>query len=278
MNRSAIRAVARLEIAEVMRSRALAFSIAAYLALAAIFLLVGMRESSILGFTGMGRVLMSFTHALLLVLPLVGLAATGQLLPSVRADGALELWFSQPLGRTSWFTAVSLVRLGALLVPLLVLMPALALYGRLAFGQPIPWAFLARSLAVAGVTLWCSVALGLLVSVHSRSRARALMGLLAVWALGVALLDFGLIGLMLQMRLPPALAFTLAGINPIEAARLALLSAADPELSVLGPVGFFLANRLGTHWLLVLGLGWPLVLGALAWCTALFRFQRGDLT
>ena len=49
--------------------------------------------------------------------------------------------------------------------------------------------------------------------------------LILFWVVGVALLDFGLIGAMLTWKLEPRLVFLIAAANPVEAARLALLSA-----------------------------------------------------
>ncbi len=270
-------AVARLEFAEVLRSRWIAFALVVYALLAGVFFLVALKESSVLGFTGSARVLLSFTHALVLLLPLLGLGATGQVVTNARHDGALELWFSHPVSRRGWFVTVSAVRYVALLVPLLALLVLLGVYARVMFGQAIPWGFVGRAAAVSAAILAAAIGLGMCISVWVRSRARALMWVLAAWALGVALLDFALIGLMLRERLPAALAFTLAGLNPVEAARLALLSAAEPSLSTLGPVGFFVAHRLGAQWLLAIGVAWPFTVGALAWWIALSRFQRGDL-
>jgi hypothetical protein len=59
--------------------------------------------------------------------------------------------------------------------------------------------------------------------------------------------------------------------------RVALLSAAQPDLATLGPVGFFLVDRLGDARLMALGVGWPLVFGALVWWGARRSFERGDL-
>jgi hypothetical protein len=63
----------------------------------------------------------------------------------------------------------------------------------------------------------------------------------------------------------------------VQCARLALLSSAEPELSTFGPVGFFLANRVGATGLLAIGIGWPLLLGLTAWVWALGAFKRRDL-
>ena len=57
-------AVAQLDLAEVLRSRWLLFCVVVYAVLAVVFLMVGMRESTVFGFTGTGRVLVSYVHAL----------------------------------------------------------------------------------------------------------------------------------------------------------------------------------------------------------------------
>lgn len=270
-------ALARLDLHDVLRSRWLLFCAALYAALAGMFVLVGLRESTVLGFTGMGRVLLSLCHALVLLLPLLALTASGQVVNRAREDGTLELFMSHPVSRGEYFAAVTAVRFLFLVVPLALLMLVLSLFGRAVLGSAVPWAFLGRSVAVSACLIWTFVSAGLAVSVLVRNQAKATMVLLLLWVLGVALLDFGLIGLMLQWRLNAPTVFVLAAMNPVESARLALLSSADPSLGSLGPVGFYLANRLGRGWLFALGLGWPAVAGTLAWLLARHHFQRGDL-
>lgn len=270
-------AVARLELSEVLRSRWLMFCAGLYAVLAGLFFVVGLRESDVLGFTGMQRVLLSLGHALVLLLPLLALTGTGLLVNRARQDGTLELLFGHPIERGQYFRAVTAVRYAALLGPLLVLMPGLALIGWLVYGQPVPWAFVSRSLLVSAALLWSFTGIGLGISVRVAEPARAMTYVLLVWAAAVALLDFGLVGLMLQWRLPAVVVFILAGINPVETARLALLSAAEPSLGTLGPVGFFLAERLGSGPLLALGVLWPLFLGTVAWTLAGRRLRVGDL-
>ncbi len=84
-----IAVVARLDFAEVLRSRWLVFCLLVHAALAAMFVLVGLRESGVIGFTGMGRALMSWSHALLFLLPLLALSATTQVVNTARDDGSL---------------------------------------------------------------------------------------------------------------------------------------------------------------------------------------------
>ena len=67
------RAIARLDLAEVMRSRWLAASTLTYALLAALFIAVGLREAPLLGFPGAARAMFAQSHALLLLWPRVAL-------------------------------------------------------------------------------------------------------------------------------------------------------------------------------------------------------------
>ncbi|MBL0216176.1 MAG: ABC transporter permease subunit [Myxococcales bacterium] len=271
-----LRAAARLDFAEVLRSRWIWFCVATYAILGGVLLTVGVRESSILGFTGTSRVLLSFSHALILVLPLIALMALAPAVQRAREDGSLELLFSQPLSPGAWFLAVCGVRYLALVVPLAGVMVGIGLWGQLVHDDPIPWPYIGRSLAVSASLLLAFAGIGAAISVFVRNPARVITYLVLTWALGVALLDFGLIGLMLKWRLDPHAVFTLAVLNPVEAARLALLSHLQPELSTFGPVGFYLANRVGAGALFAIGVAWPAIVGLGAWTIAYLGFRRSD--
>lgn len=273
----ALAAVAKLEIGEVVRSRWLLFACAVYALLAGVFLFVGLRESTVVGFTGSGRLLFSLMHVLVLVLPLLALTATGQIVAQARDGGTLELLLSCPIPRTSYLLAVTAVRYVALLGPFLVLTLGGALVSAVVFGEAVPWPFVVRSLALSASLLWAFVGLGMFVSTCVRHQAKALVALLLVWVAAVGLVDFGLLGVMLAHRLNPRAVFLLAGLNPVQAVRMALLSGTDADLSVLGPVGFFLTNRIGDRALFALGAVWPAIVGASAFAAALRRFCRTDV-
>jgi len=270
-------AVANLDLVEVFQSRWLVFQNTLYVLLAGLFLLVGLRESSVLGFTGMSRLLLSLCNALVLILPLLALTASGLVVNRHREDGTLELLFSLPVGRGEYFAAISITRYLVLLAPLLILMPALGLADRFASGRSVPWDFIIRSLIISATLLWAFVGLGLAVSTLVRNRTKALMYVLLLWIVCVAGLDFGLMGLMLQWRLNAEAVFILSGLNPVQCSRLALLSTAEPSLAILGPVGFYLTNWIGSTWLFLLGAAQPALIGSIAWFIAWRHFRRDDL-
>ena len=277
MRRAELAAVARLDLGEVLRSRWLLLCLLLYGLIGGVFVLVGLRESSVLGYTGVGRVLFSLCHALLLFLPLLALLATVQAVNRARDDGSLELFLSHPIGRGAFLTGVGAVRLAALALPLALVMGALAVLGAVLHGQAIPWAFFAVALAVCVALLIAYVGIGLATSVLVRSPAKAMTVVFLIWMASAALLDFAGIALLLQWRLDPRAVFLLAAANPVQAARMALLSSAEPTLATLGPVGFYLANRVGANALVALGIGWPVAAGAAALAFAWWRFRRGDL-
>jgi ABC-2 type transport system permease protein len=272
-----LRAAFGLDLADAIRSRWLFASLAVYAVIGGVFVFVGLGESTLLGFTGMGRVLLSSSHAILLVLPLLALTATSQVVSRARENGSLELLFSLPIRRSAYFIGVSLARVAALGLPLLALMLVLGLLARFVFGQPVPWGILLRTSLVSFALLVSFAGIGLAISISVKSASRAVTLSLIAWLLGAALLDFALLALLLKWRLPAQLVFGLALANPVEAARLGLLSAIAPDLGVLGAAGFYLSTHLGAPLLFAIGVAWPIALGLIAWALALLKFLRGDV-
>lgn len=270
-------ASARLEWGELRRGRWLWLTSACYALLGAMLVTAGTRESSIFGFTGMGRVLLSFAHVLLVVLPLLALSATTQLVPRARDDGSIELLFSHPLSRLGYLVGIWLARLVGLALPLVLTEIAMGLLGQALFAEPIPWPMLWHTTSVGLALLVCFTGIGLLLSVSTRGQAKAVVYGLLVWAASVALVDMALLGVLLQWKLHPRVVFFLASINPVQMARLGLLAGIEPDLTTLGPVGFYLAHQFGAAKLFVLGTAGPCTVGVLAFALGARRFATGDL-
>lgn len=269
-------ALFRLELSDALRSRWVVFTAASYVLVFGAFVWLGLRESSVLGFTGLSRVVLNVSNAVVIVLPLVSLVATHQSVVRARATGLFELVLAQPVRREAWLISAVCSRLLVIVGPLAVLLVAALVVGAFS-GEASLAPLVVRSLLVVTSLSVGFVGVGFLLSSAARSTERATVYALVVW-LGVSVLhDFGLIGLLLRWRLSPVLVFVLAALNPVESSRIAILSGVDPELSVLGPVGFWLANTLGARWALLLGVGWPVAVGALALLVARRNLRRCDL-
>ena len=268
----------RLELADAVRSRWVVFTALVYGVVFAAFVWLGLRESSVLGFTGLSRVVLNVSNAVVLAVPLVALVATSQVIVKARQSGFFELMLSQPVRRSEWFVAAVGARLLVVVGPLLVLFLVALLAS--AFGAQRDAAVgptVARCLAVTVALGWAFVGIGFWISSVSRTPERAVVLALLAWVSATALHDFALIGVMLRWKLAPQLVFALAAANPVESARIAVLSGVDPDLSVLGPVGFWLANTLGPRLVLAVGVGWPLLLGMLGLVRAERNLEKSDL-
>lgn len=275
---NATRVMFRLEMAEAFRSRWFLFTAAVYGLIFGLFVWLGLRESAILGFTGVSRVVLNVSNAVVLTVPLVALVATSQTVVRARQTGFFELMLSQPVRREQWFAGVVFSRLVVVAGPLVVLLLGGLVFGLVAGGRDaalVP--IVLRCLLVTVSLAWAFTGIGFWISAASRAPERATVLALLAWVVAIAIHDFALIGILLRVRLAPSAVFLLAAANPVEAARIAILGAVDPDLSVLGPVGFWLANRLGPNLTLAVGAGWPALLGTFALYRAERRLAKADL-
>jgi ABC-2 type transport system permease protein len=278
MNAVAPRALFRLELSDSLRSRWLAFTGIVYALVFVAFVWLGLRESRVLGFTGLSRVVLNMTNAVVLAVPLVALVATSQSVVRARQSGFFELMLSQPARRSDWLSSIVLSRLVVVVGPLVVLfLGALIAAPFVEPGSQTLVPVVVRSLATTAALAWAFLGIGLWISSVARSPERATILALVAWLGTTALHDFALVGALLRFKLAPSVVFALAALNPAEATRIAILSGVDPELSVLGPVGFWLANTLGSHVALAAGVVWPVLLGSFALWRAERRINRSDL-
>ena len=265
-----------LEWAAVMRTRWLAASVALALGLVSLFIGVASRESSVIGFTGWGRVLAGVVQASLLFLPLLATFASVGVVTSARQRGALEWILSHPVSRPSLFWGLALPRPAAVVVPPLlavVVLAAIAGFG----GHPAPWGPLAAFGVLLVGTALCWSGVAMLISVLSSSPEQALLRGLGAWMAGAALVDFVLLAALLRWELPPQFVFGLAVLNPMQAGRVAMVASLDPQLSSLGPVGVWMLTTLGANGTMAWGLLWPLLAGAMAMGGARWAFGRRDV-
>lgn len=269
-------AFTRFELADSLRSKWLTSSLGLYAVLFGVFVALGLRESSILGFTGISRVVLEVTNGVLVAVPLLVLLATCQIVVRARRNGLLEMTLAQPTRRAEWFQGVLLSRAAVLLGPLVVMFGVAALIGTFTGGEEGLWSMTARCMAVSTALAWAFLGVGLWISTVARTAERAIVYALLAWVFATALHDFALVGLLLHAHVPPRMVFALAALNPSEAARIGILTGVDAELSVLGPVGFWIANTLGATKALIVAIAWPTVLGTMGVLRAARNLRRGD--
>jgi ABC-2 type transport system permease protein len=90
-------------------------------------------------------------------------------------------------------------------------------------------------------------------------------------------LDLILLGVMIQGKISPELAVTVALANPLQVFRTAALAMFDPQLIVLGPSAYVILDLFGAFGYKIFALAYPLALGVGAAYSGFFLFKRGDL-
>jgi ABC-2 type transport system permease protein len=119
--------------------------------------------------------------------------------------------------------------------------------------------------------------LAFFLSTIVKSTDIALGSSFVAWIAMLAFIDIALMGLMLQNRMSDGLIITLAMLNPIEVFRIGAISLFDPELTVIGPVAYYLLDTLGANLLMVYAVVYPIVIGLLLSYFGYVAFRKKDL-
>lgn len=261
-------AILARELQESMRSRWFLAMTAVFCALALGISYLSFSGTGALGFAGFNRTVASLLNLMLLFVPLMGLLVGALGLSGEREDGTLAFLLAQPVGRFEVYAGkfcgqgMSLmlaVGLGLGLAGLVVGWSA-GPGGAAAFG----------TLALAAVLLGAaSLGIGLLVSVRSASRMRALAWALLLWVIFAFALDGLSVGLVTSGACGPRSLLFLSFANPVQLAKVLCLLALSAKLEVLGPSGIYAVKTFGTAGALAIFSGglaaWALVPAAFGW-------------
>jgi ABC-2 type transport system permease protein len=154
---------------------------------------------------------------------------------------------------------------------------ALAVVIALVKGIEVPWSIFGYYTALLAVMCACFLGLGMLISALARSTDMAQGAAFMLWLLLLLFLDLILLGVMIQGKLRPEMAVTLALANPLQVFRTAALALFDPQLIVLGPSAFVILDLFGVAGYKVFALAYPALLGLAAAGLGYAVFRRGDL-
>lgn len=271
MRASAVGLVAARELREAMRSRWFVLAAACFLVLSLGLSMLGLAGADRSGLAGFDRTTASLLNLALIFVPLVTLTLGGLSIAGELEDESLALLLAQPVTRLEVYAGKVLGLLGAVTASILV--------GFGATGVIVGWSAGGNArafLALVGLTVLlaaATLAVGTLLSIALRSRARVIGAAFSVWLLLVYVSDLGTIGLTVARNLGPGQVFLLALLNPVQQARVLGTLALTDRLEVLGPVGVFGLDHLGSTGLVAVLVGTlvAIAFGALAGGYAMFR-------
>jgi Cu-processing system permease protein len=191
-----------------------------------------------------GRTTATLMNLCLLLAPLIAVLMGAAAIAGERDRGTLEHLLAQPLSRTRILLAKHLGLLVSLTFATCAgFLPA----GLLILSSGVGPGVMARYLLfpmLACVVGGALAAVGMLISVSSRTAVQAQGTALFVWFTFVLLYDLMLMGSLAITGLPVGLVGAALVANPVDAGRVLGILALEPDLYLLGPAGAYLTARL----------------------------------
>jgi ABC-2 type transport system permease protein len=268
--------VAKLDIKESLRSKWFFVYLIVFGGLMALFFVTGITDSVVMGFTGLSRLLLIYMQVTIVILPIFILITTVKSISADRESAILEYMLSFPVSLKDYYWGKMLGRFTITFFPVFLALILGIIWGVLK-GAEIPWNIL--FIYSAFIFALCAVFLGIafFISTIVKSHDVALGSSFMVWIFLLAFLDIALIGLMLQNRWSDEFIISIALLNPLEVFRVGAIALFDPELTVMGPVAYYLLDTFGRELFLVYAVIYPLILGALFAYMGFYFFKNKDL-
>jgi len=268
--------IAYLDLKESLRAKWFLVYSLVFGGLIALFFIAGVTESQVMGFSGLSRLLLMYIQITIVILPIFILITTVRSISGDRDNHILEYMLSFPISLRQYYWGKIIGRFVTVYMPVFFAMVIAIIYGS-AVGADIPWGifFLYTGLLFALSSAFLGIAF--FVSSFVKSSEVALGIAFFVWIFLLAFIDIALISLMMQNRFNEELIIFLALINPMEIFRVAAISLFDPELTVMGPVAFYILDSMSQVQFVLISIGYPIVLGLVFAYGGFSIFKKKDL-
>ena len=268
--------IAYLDIKESLRSKWFYVYATVFGGLMALFFITGVSDAVVMGFTGLSRMLLIFIQVTIIILPIFILITTVKSISGDRESNVLEYILSFPISLRAYYWGKMIGRFLTVFLPVILALLMAVIFG-LIKGGAIPWNMIFLYSAILFAMSFTFLGISFFISSMVKSTDVALGISFMVWIILLGFIDIALIGLMLQNRVDDNLIITLAMLNPIEVFRIGAISLFDPELTVIGPVAYYLLDSLGRVMLIVYTIVYPIVLGLIFAFLGFLIFKKRDL-
>jgi len=268
--------IAYLDIKESLRSKWFYVYALVFGGLMALFFITGVSDAVVMGFTGLSRMLLIFIQVTIIILPILILVTTVKSISGDRESNVLEYMLSFPVSLKDYYWGKMVGRFATVFLPVFFALALGVVFG-LIKGGDLPWGMVFLYSALLFSLCFTFLGIAFFLSSIVKSTDVALGSSFVVWIVLLAFIDIALIGLMLQNRVNDEVILTIAMLNPIEVFRIGAITLFDPELTVIGPVAYYLLDTLGTKLLIVYAVVYPILVGALFAWFGYIAFRKKDL-
>ncbi|MBI4084126.1 MAG: ABC transporter permease subunit [Candidatus Lambdaproteobacteria bacterium] len=268
--------MARAEMRESLRARWFFIYVLVFGGAVVLLFLLRVTESQVMGFTGLGRLLLTYIQLVVAVLPIFILVTTVRAVVGNRESNVLEYLLSFPISLGGYYWGLLLGRFVIVFLPATAAMLAAVAWGLLK-GLDVPWAFLGYYALLLGALAWSFLGAAILISSAVRRVEWGLGLAFLTWLACLLLVDIVLIGVLIRLQASETLVIGLALLNPLQSFRMAAMLLFDPELTVIGPTAYVIQDLFGRTGFLVFALVYPVVLGWLLALLGHWVFRSRDL-
>jgi ABC-2 type transport system permease protein len=275
MNKGTLQ-IASLEIRQNLRSLAFwAYSIL-FGGFVAIMFALGITESQIIGFVGLGRLMVTFMQVSMVILPIYILITTVRSVVGDRETNVMEYMLSLPISFSGYFWGKFISRFIEIFIPVFLALLGAALWGAIT-NIDVPWDLFALYSFLLAAMVFCFLGIGMYISAKAHSQNVAIGSAFIIWLFLVAFLDLILMGVMLKMRMNPELVIGVGMVNPLQVFRTAVLVLFDPKLTVMGPASYYILDTVSRSVFIAFSIFYPIVLGFVFALLGVRYFKRNDI-
>ena len=268
--------VAFLDLKESIRAKWFLVYSLVFGGMIALFFIAGVTESQVMGFSGLSRLLLMYIQVTIVILPIFILITTVRSISGDRDNHILEYMLSFPISLKQYYWGKIAGRFITVFLPVFMAMFVAIVYGFFK-GASIPWDIF---LLYTGLLFSLSSAfLGIAFFISSivKSSEVALGIAFFVWIFLLSFIDIALISIMMQNRYDEGMIIVIAMSNPMEIFRVAAISLFDPELTVMGPVAFYILDSMKHGVFVMFSIIYPIVLGLVFASLGYIVFKKRDL-
>ena len=275
-NLTNLKLIALLDLKESIRAKWFLVYSLVFGGLIALFFIAGVTESQVMGFSGLSRLLLMYIQITIIILPIFILITTVRSISGDRDSHVLEYMLSFPISLKEYYWGKVIGRFITVYLPVIFAMIIAVIYGAFK-GVDIPWAifFLYTGLLFALSSAFLGIAF--FISSFVKSSEVALGIAFFIWIFLLAFIDIALISLMMQQRFNEELIIGIALMNPMEIFRVAAISLFDPELTVMGPVAFYILDTFSQTVFVLISIVYPILIGLLFAFFGFRIFLKKDL-
>lgn len=242
----------------------------------AVLFTLGITESQIIGFVGLGRLLVTFMQVNIVVLPIYILISTVRSVVGDRETNVMEYMLSLPISFSGYLWGKFWSRFIEIFIPVFIALLGASIWGTIT-NIDVPWDLFAFYSFLLAAMVFCFLGLGMYISVVAKSQNLAIGAAFILWLILVAFLDLILMGVMLKTRMDPGILIGVGMINPLQVFRTAVLALFDPKLTVMGPASYYILDTVSRSIFIVFSVIYPVLVGFGLTFLGNRYFKRNDI-